>query len=171
MQQNPSQSGSHTRACLYVDGCNLYNGLRTGQLRRYYWLDLVRLGQEFLKPGQLLTSTKYFTARVVGDQDKNRRHSTYIDALKAGGVEVIEGHFQLEPFYCARCQNRRQVPKEKQTDTNIATAMVADAFLGRWDVAFLVSGDADLVPPIPLRPRAVPGQAGAGRVPTLPHVA
>jgi len=31
---------------------------------------------------------------------------------------------------------------------NIAVALVADAFLDKWDTAFVVSGDSDLVPPI-----------------------
>jgi uncharacterized LabA/DUF88 family protein len=132
----------------YIDGCNLYHGMRNAKQRRFYWLDLAALAREFLKEGQTLACVKYFTARV-GDADKNKRHSTYIDALRTvGGVEIIEGHFQSEPFYCGRCHNRRPVPKEKQTDTNIATAMVIDAFRNRWDVAFVVSGDADLVPPI-----------------------
>ena len=87
-------------------------------MQRYYWLDLVRLAQTFLQPNQSLESVKYFTARVNGDPGKNKRHSTYIDALKAvGGIEVIEGRFQLEPFYCSNCHSRRPVPKEKQTDT------------------------------------------------------
>src|SRR5690606_33156646 len=38
--------------------------------------------------------------------------------------------------------------EEKMTDVNIATAMLVDAFADRFDVALLVSGDSDLVPPI-----------------------
>lgn len=137
-----------TRVGFYIDGCNLFHGMRTAQLRDCYWLDLTAPAKEFLKDGQTLACVKYFTARVKGDPDKNKRHSTYIDALRSTQVEVVEGHFQSEPFHCSNCHNRRPVPKEKQTDTNIATAMVIDAFRDRWDVAFLVSGDADLVPPI-----------------------
>ncbi len=137
------------RAAFYFDGCNVHQGLREGQLRKFYWLSLSDFALSFLSENQKLVSVKYFTARVTGDAGKNKRHSTYIEALQShGGVEVIEGKFQMEPFRCGNCSVRRSIPKEKQTDVNIATAMVVDAFLDLWDTAFLVSGDADLAPPI-----------------------
>ncbi|MFT7592300.1 MAG: hypothetical protein ACI9UJ_002232 [bacterium] len=34
------------------------------------------------------------------------------------------------------------------TDVNIATELIVDAYQDFYDVAFLVSGDSDLVPPI-----------------------
>ena len=61
---------------------------------------------------------------------------------------MIEGRFLSEMVRCDNCHRQRSIPKEKQTDTNIATELVIDAFLDRWDVALLVSGDSDLVPPI-----------------------
>ena len=137
------------RAAVYVDGCNLFHGMRTAKLRSMYWLDLLSLASGFLKQDQSLVRLVYFTARVVADHEKNLRHSIYIDALRArGGIEIMEGNYQLEPFRCRNCHHNRPVPKEKQTDTNIATEIVADAFLNIWDTAFLISGDSDLVPPI-----------------------
>ena len=38
------------------------------------------------------------------------------------------------------------MPNEKQTDVNIAVAMLTDAFKDRFDVALLVSADSDLCP-------------------------
>ena len=40
------------------------------------------------------------------------------------------------------------MPEEKKTDVNIASHMLVDAFANRFDIAYLVSGDSDLVPPI-----------------------
>ena len=34
------------------------------------------------------------------------------------------------------------------TDVNIASRMLVDAFQDRFDTAFLISGDTDLIPPI-----------------------
>lgn len=54
------------RVICYVDGFNLYFGLRDSRLRRYYWLNVRRLAENLLRPHQSLVETKYFTARISG---------------------------------------------------------------------------------------------------------
>jgi len=46
--------------------------------------------------------------------------------------------------------------QEKMTDVRIATEMIIDAFANNFDVALLISGDSDLVPPIEAIKRAHP---------------
>jgi len=45
----------------YVDGFNLYFGLRESHLKRFYWLNIKALAQNLLKGNQQLIFTKYFT--------------------------------------------------------------------------------------------------------------
>jgi hypothetical protein len=52
------------RVIAYVDGFNLYFGLKQSGFRRYYWLDLAMLARHLLKPNQQLVATHYFTARI-----------------------------------------------------------------------------------------------------------
>ena len=52
------------RMIAYIDGFNLYYGLRAAGWRRYYWLDLRRLAENLLRPGQTLAAVRYFSARV-----------------------------------------------------------------------------------------------------------
>ena len=52
------------RVVVYIDGFNLYYGLRDAGWRRYYWLDLRRLSENLLRPDQRLVLVRYFTARV-----------------------------------------------------------------------------------------------------------
>lgn len=52
------------RVIVYIDGFNLYFGLKSKGWRRYFWLNPQRLTENLLKPGQKLVFTKYFTARV-----------------------------------------------------------------------------------------------------------
>lgn len=69
---------------------------------------------DYLRDNQTLVCTTYFTARMIENPDKNKRHSTYLDALKSTGrVEVIEENFPLEPFRGSNSHNQRGVPKEK----------------------------------------------------------
>jgi uncharacterized LabA/DUF88 family protein len=123
--------------------------LREQKLRCFYWIDLYALSELFLEEGQCLVSVKYFTAHVKGNPSKSKRQNTFLDAVRADNrIQIILGNYQREPITCNSCLHINQIPKEKQTDTNIATEMVADAFLNLWDKAVLVSADADLVPPI-----------------------
>jgi uncharacterized LabA/DUF88 family protein len=140
------------RVGAYIDGFNLYYGLRTKGWRRYYWLNLQRLAENLLKPGQRLVSTKYFTARVSStpaDPLKNKRQSTYLDALGVlPGFHIYFGKYFVTPKKCRRCGLVENIPDEKMTDVNIAVQLLVDAFRDMFDEALLVSADSDLVGPV-----------------------
>jgi len=133
------------RVIAYVDGFNLYFGLKEKGWRQFYWLNIQLLVQNLLKPDQQLIITKYFTARVIGSPDKEKRQSTFIEALETvPDFEIFYGKYQLNPRYCRNCGFQDMVPNEKMTDVNIAVEMLSDAFKDNFDVALLVSADSDL---------------------------
>jgi len=137
------------RVITYVDGFNLYFGLKTSNFQRYYWLNVQRLAQNLLKPNQQLVRNKYFTARVSRPPDKQKRQSIYIEALETLlKVDIFYGHYQQNPFDCKKCGNRTWIPNEKMTDVNIAVEMLTDAFQDKFDTALLISADSDLSAPI-----------------------
>ena len=53
-----------SRVIAYIDGFNLYFGLKSKGWKRHYWLDVVGLSRSLLKPGQTLQAAHYFTARI-----------------------------------------------------------------------------------------------------------
>lgn len=63
------------RVICYIDGFNLYHGMREAGFKRYYWLDLAKLALSLLHGGQELTATKYFTARIKGEHQKKQRQT------------------------------------------------------------------------------------------------
>ena len=131
----------------YVDGFNLYFGLKEKGWRQFYWLNIQLLVQNLLKSEQQLIVTKYFTARVIGSPDKEKRQSTFIEALETlSNFEIFYGKYQLNPRYCQNCGFQDNVPNEKMTDVNIAVEMLSDAFNDKFDVALLISADSDLTP-------------------------
>ena len=73
-----------SRVIAYVDGFNLYFGLKAKGWKKHYWLDLNGLATSLLKPGQTLAGVHYFTSRIrangrnVADM---QRQSDYLDAL------------------------------------------------------------------------------------------
>ncbi|MDR6560796.1 MULTISPECIES: NYN domain-containing protein [unclassified Arcicella] len=136
------------RVIAYIDGFNLYFGMREAGLDQCRWLNVKKLVNNLLKPHQELVAVKYFTSRVSNNPDKQKRQSTYIDALETTGVKIIYGNYQDGSTECKRCGNIWRTAKEKMTDVNIATAIIVDAFKDEYDMAMLISGDSDLTPPV-----------------------
>lgn len=139
------------RVAAYVDGFNLYFGLKEAGFKRLYWLDVVALARNLLKPEQNLVATHYFTARIrdngrnVADQ---KRQGTYLEALELQGTKCHFGHYLEKSRQCRRCHSTWMDYEEKMTDVNIATHMLGDAFDDAFDVALVVSGDSDLTTPV-----------------------
>ncbi len=137
------------RVIAYVDGFNLYFGLKKKGWRYYYWLNIKTLCEQLIAPGQKLLSIKYFTSRVNGDPSKSGRQDAFIRALKTiPNMEILHGRYGTRGYRCHHCTYEGQVPTEKMTDVRIASEMIADAFQNKYDTAFLVSGDRDLVPAV-----------------------
>ena len=134
------------RVFAYVDGFNLYFGLRAAKLDQFRWLDIARLAQNLLLPTQHLEKVHYFTALVRGpNKDKRRRQRDWIDAMQSRElVTVTYGRYLKKDGECHQCGNRWDRWEEKMTDVNIATQLVVDAFHDRFDTALLLSGDSDL---------------------------
>ncbi len=137
------------RTIFYVDGYNLYFGLRESKFQKYYWLDVSMLASNICRDFEVLKEVKYFTTRVSRPEDEVYRQSEYIDAINNLGNTIIYfGQFKKSKKKCSVCDSWYRHFTEKKTDVNIATEMLADAFLDRFDTAYLISGDSDLVPPI-----------------------
>jgi uncharacterized LabA/DUF88 family protein len=143
-----SESRENERVIVYIDGFNLYFGMMDAGLVDCKWLDLTKLVKSLLKPRQELVSIKYFTSRVSNNPDKQKRQTAYIEALEANNVNIVYGHYQRNQIECKACGHIWPIYDEKMTDVNIATQMLIDAFQDNFDMAMLISGDSDLVPPM-----------------------
>lgn len=69
------------RVIIYIDGFNFYYGLKTAPWKKYYWLDIVKLMESFLRPNQELIAVKYFSARPT-DVGKRKRQDAFFQANK-----------------------------------------------------------------------------------------
>ena len=136
------------RVAIYIDGLNLYYGLKSKGWRRYYWLDVRRLAEELLLPGQTLALVRSFTARVSarpGDPEKPHRQDTYLKALATlPDVSLHYGYFLPRLVHCRNCGETWQSYEEKRTDINIAAELLGDAQDDAFDTAMIISGDGDL---------------------------
>lgn len=140
------------RIITYVDGFNLYYGLRSKGWRCFYWLDVHRLAENLLKPDQRLLSVHYFTSRIrsrPGNENTRKRQGVYLEALETlPGVRLHYGHYLAKTRRCPQCQATWETFEEKRTDVNIAVELLGDAQDDAFDTAILVSGDSDLTGPV-----------------------
>jgi hypothetical protein len=131
------------RAALYVDGFNLYHSILGLEREWLKWLDLWRLAQVIAPRSQVVRKVVWATAFRPGVRHKLVRHQLYHDALEARGVTCLQGHFVIYPDGCNACGHTWQVAEEKQSDVNLALAVLDDAHENRFDVCYLLTGDGD----------------------------
>jgi hypothetical protein len=142
---------------VYIDGFNFYYGA----LRKtsYRWFNLEKLCQ-FLLPNHSIGQIKYFTALVSArpnDPNQPVRQQLYLRALATlPKVSVHFGHFLsheiMMPLVVPPGQPQKYVrvvkTEEKGSDVNLATHLLHDAHMGRFDIGVVVSNDSDLSEPI-----------------------
>ena len=66
----------------YIDGFNLYYGMKSKFARKYFWLDVVELVRR-LRPDDEVVAVRYYTALVKGEPDAAFRQKHYLETLKA----------------------------------------------------------------------------------------
>jgi uncharacterized LabA/DUF88 family protein len=69
--------------------------------------------------------------------------SAFIIAIKFCG-EILNSYCVI--FFFKNCDTKNN--EEKQTDVNIACEIMQDVYEDNFDIAYLVSGDSDLVAPV-----------------------
>ena len=140
------------RVAVYIDGFNLYYGLRSKGWRRYYWLDLRRLSATLLRSNQRLVLIRYFTAPVLPRADRpgqRERQRKYLEALATlPDLHIHQGYFLPQTRACTVCGSSQSTYEEKMTDVNIAVELLGDAQDDLFDTAVIISGDSDLSGPV-----------------------
>jgi uncharacterized LabA/DUF88 family protein len=146
------------RVAAYIDGFNLYFGIRE-EGRRHLWLDLEGLVQNLLKPHQQLVAVRYFTARVRNDPPAEQRQQTYLNALAAHSsmLDIRQGRFQQKSKTCHSCRSSWYEYEEKETDVSLSVSLLEDGVNKLFDTALIISADSDMSPAIRALRRLVPG--------------
>ncbi|MCZ7609800.1 MAG: NYN domain-containing protein [Ignavibacterium sp.] len=134
------------RIIYYIDGFNFYFGLKSKNWKKYYWLDLVKFCEQFIRPHQELVKVNYFSA-IQKSKGKQDRQDLFLSANKQNPkFQLFLGKF-LEKTINYNGQLIRTF-EEKETDVHIAVQMIRDIVLDQCDISVLVSADSDLIPPI-----------------------
>lgn len=137
------------RVAAFIDGFNLYHAIADLRQPHLKWVDLWALPETFIKRRtQRLDDVYYFSAFATWLPEALQRHRAYVRALRTTGVNVILGAFKKKQRNCRNCGHSWVGHEEKETDVNIAVAMLMEAFNNTYDHAFLVCQDSDLAPAV-----------------------
>lgn len=134
------------RIICFVDGFNLYHALKDLRQPHLKWLNLKLLFDRLTKKSQIITQIFFFSAYPTWKKESYSRHRQYIQALSASGVTPVMGKFKEKDRKCPECKHQWTGHEEKETDVNLALALLDFAYKDRYDHAFLLSRDSDLAP-------------------------
>ena len=143
----------------FVDGLNLYHGLRDDGLLKFRWLDIERMVDSLAADAGASLGMSLDVVRVVyctslvTDEQAARRQDVYLQALEqhCTRIETLRGKYEPKLRICEDCGASVEFQSEKQTDVNLAVEMMKEAVKPpdqRAQVQLLVTGDTDLIPAI-----------------------
>lgn len=161
------------KTIVYIDGFNLYYRIKHTP---YKWLNLQKLSQAYLdlKQNQVI-KIKYFTAKVKrkpADSSNVVRQNIYLRALQTlPDLEIIFGQFKGRQIRGVLCdpEDRKYLKKdsvrvskweEKESDVNIASHIIVDAYEDEYDCVVLMSNDTDLKTPLKYVKKKLKKQVG-----------
>ena len=158
-----------------MDGSNWHHGLGKIGVRSSS-LDYRKVAER-LVGGRELREVRYYVGAVAEDLSRVREQRRFLASLREQGVVVFLGRIQRDRMSPQAREERRrlrsafagrehEVPrdlfetlrnywnsappqyKEKGVDTRISVDLVDLAYRDEYDVAYLLSGDADFVPAV-----------------------
>lgn len=137
------------RVIVYIDGFNFYYGLRKNRSwRKYYWLDIVKFFESFMRDNQELVAVKYFSAKP-DNEDKRRNQNALFQANKENSkFHLILGKYLKKEIKCFNCGYTIYTHEEKESDVRLATTIIEDVFKDACDISIVVSADSDMVPAV-----------------------
>ncbi len=161
--------GNNLRTIAYIDGFNLYHRKLKGR-RWARWVNVFSLVESCISSNNIISHVNYYTARVSGqfDQKSPRNQKVYLNALNTiPNLFVHFGKFQISDRWIHIVPPLQVKPEpkpplnapdvevvkaykieEKGSDVNLASHLLRDGYLDNFEVAVVVSADADLVEPI-----------------------
>jgi len=151
-----------SKVLILIDGFNFYHRLKEFQSkfnRCVKWINYKALMLNYFKSENDINNSYefiYFSAIAEHrGQECVDRHKLYIEALKTQNIKITLGQFKEKHIKrcscverCSDCnsiQDKTMLTKheEKNTDVNIAIALVEKALLKEYDICYILSSDSD----------------------------
>lgn len=134
---------NNQRVAIFIDGSNLYHNLKRFDIKTKFE-DIIKRVETKRK----IVDIFYYTALLDKsiDEEKFKEHKRFLDKIK-----------KIPNFHVVLCTLRKVVLEDgsvdfaiKGDDVYLATDLIKGAYENLYDVAIIVSGDADFIPAIKL---------------------
>ena len=131
------------RVAIFIDGSNLYHNLK-----RFYIKTKFEEIMKKVETRRQVVDIFYYTALLDKsiNEEKYKRHERFLDKIK-----------EIPNFHVVLCNLRKVILKDGSVDFAIigddiylATDLIGGAYESLYDIAIIVSGDADFIPAIKL---------------------
>jgi uncharacterized LabA/DUF88 family protein len=132
-------SDSIKRVMIFIDGSNFYYSLRNSFYKTK--IDFEKFCN-FLSENDDLIVIKYYNSvlNIDDDEEAYKKQQLFFDSLRE--ISVMD-------IFFGRLEKRPDGKKsEKGVDVKLAVDMVVNAYKDNYDIAILVSNDADFIPAI-----------------------
>ncbi|MEK6926087.1 MAG: NYN domain-containing protein [Nanoarchaeota archaeon] len=134
---------NNQRVAIFIDGSNLYHNLKRFNIKTKFE-EIIRRVETKRK----VTDIFYYTALLDKsiNEERYKEHKRFLDKIK-----------NIPNFHVILCNLRKVVLKDgsvdftiKGDDVYLATDLIKGAYENLYDIAIIVSGDADFIPAIKL---------------------
>ena len=131
------------RVAIFIDGSNLYHNLKRFNIKIKFE-DIIKR----IETKRKIIDIFYYTALLdkLVDEKKYEEHKRFLDKIK-----------KIPNFHIVLCNLRKVVLENgsvdftiKGDDVYLATDLIKGAYENLYDVAIIISGDADFIPAINL---------------------
>ncbi len=131
------------RVAIFIDGSNLYHNLKRYNIKTKF--------EEIIKKVETrreIVDVFYYTALLDKSIDENgyKKHKNFLDKIK-----------KISNFNVVLCNLRKMILENgsvdfaiKGDDVYLATDLIKGSYENLYDVAIIISGDADFIPAIKL---------------------
>ncbi|MDR1996795.1 MAG: NYN domain-containing protein [Candidatus Margulisbacteria bacterium] len=154
------------RISFFIDGYNLFYGLKSLKKQNYKWLNIKKLSEYLINPNaEEIAIIHYFTTKVIipadiqelpenirqprmtGFKTKQANQEQYLSALRTlPNVNIHYGKYKNKIYQCPKCHQSYAQPTEKITDVNISVQALLGAHNNEYDTAYFITGDTDIAP-------------------------
>ena len=146
----------HPRVYVFIDGSNLYHGIKeyVGNGKPIP-IDMRKFAELLTGPERRLVRILFYTAPISQQENKEgyRAQQKFLSTLKQTTyLDLRLGRLvkRMRTLTCSHCNKKSQLSyhNEKGVDVFIASDLLVHAFDDQYDVAILVSEDGDFVPAV-----------------------